>query len=231
MPLGLHLNMFTKMIEIMGTDEQQAKWLPLCKGLRMFGCYAQTEIGHGSNVAGLETTATFDEKADEFVIHTPTSTATKWWPGEMGTVADHAVVFAQLVLDGNDMGPAPFIVRIREPGTHAHCKGIESGDMGPKFGWNSKENGWLTFDQVRIPRSHLLSRYISVDREGSFSIEGDLRALYATMMGIRSLIVEQAPYTLTLAALVGIRYSIVRRQFKNTAGSREETKLLDYQTQ
>ena len=30
---------------------------------------------------GLETTATFDEKTQEFVMHTPTLTATKWWPG------------------------------------------------------------------------------------------------------------------------------------------------------
>ena len=40
-----------------------------------------TELAHGSNVAGLETTATFDEKTDEFVIHTPHVGATKWWIG------------------------------------------------------------------------------------------------------------------------------------------------------
>lgn len=41
----------------------------------------QTELAHGSNVAGLETTATFDERTDEFVIHTPSVSATKWWIG------------------------------------------------------------------------------------------------------------------------------------------------------
>jgi len=60
------------------------------------GCYAQTEIGHGSNVAGLETTATLDTKTDEFVIDMPTNTATKWWPGEMGRFANFACVFARL---------------------------------------------------------------------------------------------------------------------------------------
>jgi len=70
------------------------------------------------------------------------------------------------------------------------CKGIKCGDMGPKLGWNSKENGWLIFDNVRIPRSNLLSRFINVDREGSFSIDGDLRVLYSTMMGIRSMLIE-----------------------------------------
>ena len=35
----------------------------------------------GTYVRGLETTATFDVKTQEFVINTPTLTATKWWPG------------------------------------------------------------------------------------------------------------------------------------------------------
>lgn len=50
----------------------------------IMGCYAQTEIGHGSDVSGLETTAIYDKRTDEFVINTPSITATKWWPGEMG---------------------------------------------------------------------------------------------------------------------------------------------------
>ena len=40
-----------------------------------------TELAHGSNVAGLETTATLDERTDEFVVHTPHLGATKWGIG------------------------------------------------------------------------------------------------------------------------------------------------------
>lgn len=45
---------------------------------KVIGCYAQTELGHGSNIRALETTATFIRETDEFDIHTPSITATKW---------------------------------------------------------------------------------------------------------------------------------------------------------
>mmetsp|Transcript_5432 Transcript_5432/g.9155 ORF Transcript_5432/g.9155 Transcript_5432/m.9155 type:complete len:169 (+) Transcript_5432:465-971(+) len=161
----------------------------MANNLEIIGCYAQTEIGHGSNVASLETTATFDEKTDEFVIDTPTPTATKWWPGELGLTANHALVFARLIVeqDGekNDYGVAPFVVPIRDRNTHKHLKGVKTGDMGPKLGYASKDNGWLTMDKVRIPRDNMLSRFQKIDRDGSFSLQGDLRILYSTMLSTR----------------------------------------------
>lgn len=69
--------MFIPAIKGQGTEEQQKKWLPLAQKMKIIGCYAQTELGHGSNVQGLETTATFDPKTDEFVIHSPTLTSSK----------------------------------------------------------------------------------------------------------------------------------------------------------
>lgn len=62
-------------------DEQQAKWLPPSQRLEIIGTYAQTELGHGTFVRGLETTATYDVATQQFVIHSPTLSSTKWWPG------------------------------------------------------------------------------------------------------------------------------------------------------
>ncbi|KAI7749687.1 hypothetical protein M8C21_010081, partial [Ambrosia artemisiifolia] len=73
----LHWGMFIPAIEGQGTEEQKKKWLPLAQKMQIIGCYAQTELGHGSNVQGLETTATFDPKTDEFVVHSPTLTSSK----------------------------------------------------------------------------------------------------------------------------------------------------------
>ena len=35
----------------------------------------------GTFVRGLETTATYDKTTQEFVIHSPSLSACKWWPG------------------------------------------------------------------------------------------------------------------------------------------------------
>ena len=67
-------------------------------------------MGHGSNVAGIETTATLDKSTDEFVVHTPSLTATKYWPGDLGRFASHAIVFARLKIDDSDYGVQPFMV-------------------------------------------------------------------------------------------------------------------------
>jgi len=77
----LSLGVFLYVIDMLGSDEQKQKSLAPTRELAIIGAYAQTELGHGSNVAGIETTATFDKATDEFVLHTPTLTATKYWPG------------------------------------------------------------------------------------------------------------------------------------------------------
>ena len=68
--------MFQTIMTIMSNEEQKKYWLPLITKHKIMGCYAQTELGHGSNVAGLEATATLDTKTDEFIIHSPTITST-----------------------------------------------------------------------------------------------------------------------------------------------------------
>ena len=35
----------------------------------------------GTFIRGLETTATYDPKTQEFIVNSPTLTSMKWWPG------------------------------------------------------------------------------------------------------------------------------------------------------
>lgn len=101
----------------------------------MFSCYAQTELGHGSNVRGLETTATWHPETKEFVIHSPHLSASKWWIGTLGRTANYCVAMAQLIVNGKSLGPHPFMVPIRDLKTHEPLEGIIVGDIGPKFGY------------------------------------------------------------------------------------------------
>ena len=144
--LHLHQSMFTQSIRMLGSEEQQKEYLPLCNNLEVIGCYAQTELGHGSNVAALETTATLDMETDEFVVHTPTIKATKFWPGALGVVSNHATVFARCIAGENDHGVQPFLVPIRSMDDHRPLPGVTVGDIGQKVGYNSVDNGYLSFN-------------------------------------------------------------------------------------
>ena len=62
--------------------------------MKIIGAYVQTELAHGSNVPGLETTAVFDKETDEFVINTPTVSGVKNWAGSLGIHATHAIIMA-----------------------------------------------------------------------------------------------------------------------------------------
>ena len=114
--------------------------------MKILGCYAQTEIGHGSNVAGLETTATLDMKTNEWVIHTPSITAYKFWPGSLGIFSNHMALYAKCIVGDVDHGPKPFFVQIRDMETHMALPGIKVGDIGEKMGFSATDNGYLAFD-------------------------------------------------------------------------------------
>ena len=90
----------------------------------IIGCYAQTQLGHGSDVQNLETTATYIVESDSFVINTPSVSAAKYWPGDLGIFATHALVFAQMIVKGEKHGVQSFIVPIRDVKTLKILPGI-----------------------------------------------------------------------------------------------------------
>ncbi|KAL6861361.1 hypothetical protein ACP4OV_017061 [Aristida adscensionis] len=232
--VDLHWGMFVPAIKGQGTEEQQRKWLPLAYKFQIIGCYAQTELGHGSNVQGLETTATFDPKTDEFVIHSPTLTSSKWWPGGLGKASTHAVVYARLITEGKDYGIHGFIVQLRSLEDHSPLPGVTLGDIGGKFGsgaYNSMDNGVLRFDHVRIPRDQMLMRLSQVTRGGKY-VHSDVpkQLLYGTMVFVRQTIVADASKALSRAVCIAVRYSAVRKQFGSQDGG-PETQVLNYRTQ
>lgn len=221
LPIGVHILMFTPCIKKLGTDVQKAKWLPLAESHQINGTYAQTELGHGTFIRGLETTATYDSNSKEFVIHSPTRTSCKWWPGNMGKSSTHAIVPAQLISKGQKHGIHLFIVQLRDLGTLEPLQGITVGDIGPKnsYYFHGIDNGFLSFKHVRIPRDNMLMRYAQVAADGTYTKHAvSSKANYGTMVFVRAGIVYDSYSLLSKSTTVAIRYSAVRRQSERRPG-------------
>ncbi|KAJ2940650.1 hypothetical protein O0L34_g14757 [Tuta absoluta] len=223
-PLGLHYIMFMPAILNQGTEEQQADWLPRAWTCSIIGTYAQTELGHGTFIRGLETTATYDPDTKEFVLNSPTLTSYKWWPGAMGHTANYAVVVAQLYTKGQCHGVHSFIVQLRDEETHMPLPGRKIGDIGAKLGLNAVNNGFLGFDNVRIPRNRMLMKYAQVLEDGTYVKSRNSKLNYGAWI-----VFDMINY-LSKAVTIATRYSAVRRQCTMKEGE-PEVQILDYLTQ
>ena len=184
--------------------------------LDIIGCYGQTEIGHGSDVQGIKTTATYDKAKREFVINTPSADATKWWPGGMGRVCNYSLILARVLIpeddgDVNEYSLGMFLVQCRDLNTHKLMPGVKAGDIGNKMGYNCNDNGWMSFDNVRVPHEDMLSRFTSIDDEGCFSLNGNPKMIFIIMLRTRIMLFTGCWATLLLGSMIGVRYSIVRR--------------------
>ena len=230
---GVQWGLFGAAVLHLGTEEHHAKWLPGIMSLEVPGCFAMTEIGHGSDVASIATTATYDPETEEFVIHTPFKAAWKDYIGNAAKDGIAAVVFAQLITAGVNHGVHALYVPLRDPETKEFLPGIGGEDDGVKGGLNGIDNGRLHFDRVRVPRSNLLNRYGTVDPDGTYSspISSPGRRFF-TMLGTlvqgRVSLDGAATAAAKVALSAAIRYASERRQFNASSDMAEEV-LLDYQ--
>ncbi len=230
---GVQWGLFGAAVLHLGTRYHHETFLPAIMSLEVPGAFAMTETGHGSDVAAIGTTATYDDETGEFVIHTPFRGA---WKDYLGNAAVHgtaAVVFAQLVTKGVNHGVHAFYVPLRDPATGAFLPGIGGEDDGLKGGLNGIDNGRLHFDAVRVPRLNLLNRYGEVAEDGTYSspIQSPGRRFF-TMLGTlvqgRVSLDGASVAAAKIALTIAVTYGNQRRQF--TAGSdTDEEVLLDYQ--
>ncbi|KAJ8736601.1 hypothetical protein PYW08_007257 [Mythimna loreyi] len=229
-PFGLHYIMFMPVFMSQADEKQQEKWLHRALNCSIIGSYAQTELGHGTFIRGLETTATYDPSTQEFVLHSPTLTSYKWWPGGLGNTANYCIVIAQLYSKGECHGIHSFIVQVRDEDTHMPLPGIKVGEIGVKMGLNSVNNGFLGFENVRIPRTNMLMKHAKVLEDGTYVKSKNNKLIYGAMVFVRVVIVFDSVNYLAKAITVGARYSAVRRQSQLKEGE-PERQILDYVTQ
>jgi acyl-CoA oxidase len=232
--VGVQFGLFGGAILQLGTQRHHDAYLADVVAARTLGCFAMTEHAHGSNVAALETVATYDPATQEFVITTTREDAYKDYIGNAAEHAELAVVFAQLEVPtaegAESHGVHAFVARIRDGGRPV--PGVRIGDDGPKMGLNGVDNGRLWFDGLRVPREALLNRFADVSPEGVYSspIESQSRRFF-TMLGTLvqgRVSVGGAAITASKVALaIAVTYAGRRRQFEATDPEREQL-LLDY---
>lgn len=121
----VHSSMCLYTLENMANEEQKRQFLPLAQSFRMILTYAQTELGHGTDIRRLETEAVFDRATDSFVLNTPTMSSTKFWPGGLGKTANYILLMAQLYAPDRNhpCGLQMFLVQIRDLQTHEPLPG------------------------------------------------------------------------------------------------------------
>lgn len=230
---GVNFGLFGGSVLQLGTRSHHERYLREIAEARLPGCFAMTEIGHGSNVRDLETVATYDPDAQEFVVDSPTASATKDWIGNAAMHARMATVFAQLETGGERHGVHAFLVPLRDEDGGV-LPGVTITDCGLKEGLNGVDNGRIHFDHVRIPRENLLNRFGDVAPDGAYSsaIASESRRFF-TMLGTlvtgRMSIAAASLSASKVGLATALRYSARRRQF-GPAGE-AEVPVLDFPTQ
>lgn len=214
---GVQFGLWGMSVFLLGTEKHHKKYLPKIGTLELPGCFAMTETGHGSNVKGIETTATYQHSNRTFTIHTPNEAAQKEYIGNAALHGKMATVFAKIIVEGKDYGVGAFVVPLRDD----HGKllpGISIKDCGRKLGLNGVDNGVIRFDHVSIPADEMLDRFASVNSEGKFDspIASDNRRFFTmlgALVGGRIGIPRSGLAASRTGLTIAIRYGDGRRQF------------------
>jgi acyl-CoA oxidase len=227
---GVQFGLWGMSIQSLGTEKHYIKYLKDVGSLRLPGCFAMTETNHGSNVKGLETTATYNHYDESIIIHTPHERAQKEYIGNAAKHGKMATVFAKLIIDGNDYGINAFIVPLRDANGKV-LNGITIGDCGLKMGLNGVDNGTISFDKVVIPKENMLDRFASINEKGEFEspVPSDNRRFFTmlgTLVGGRIGIPRSALAAAKSGLTIAIIYGDQRRQFGPKGGS--EVPILNY---
>ncbi|KAL0865404.1 hypothetical protein Bca101_044522 [Brassica carinata] len=229
--LGVHFLLWGNAVKFFGTKRHHEKWLKNTEDYLVKGCFAMTELGHGSNVRGIETVTTYDTRTEEFVINTPCESAQKYWIGEAAIHATHAIVISQLEINGTNQGIHVFVAQVRDQDGNI-CPNIRIADCGHKIGVNGVDIGRIWFDNFRIPRENLLNSVADVSSDGQYvstikNPDQRFGAFLAPLTCGRVTIAATAIYSAKIGLAVAIRYSLSRRAFSDVANG-PEVLLLDY---
>ncbi len=229
---GVQFGLFGMSVYFLGTEKHHKKYLQQIGTLDLPGCFAMTETGHGSNVKGIETTATYEHATKTLIVNTPNELAKKEYIGNAAVHGQMATTFVKLIVDGKDYGVSAVLVPIRDKNGKT-LPGITIEDCGRKMGLNGVDNGKIHYNKVVVPVENLLDRFASINGEGKFEspIASDNRRFFTmlgTLVGGRIGIPRSGLSASKSGLTIAIRYGDQRKQFGPEGAS--EIPILNYRT-
>jgi glutaryl-CoA dehydrogenase len=137
---GVHVGLAMQSINMLGSEEQRARYLPAMARMEKIGAFALTEPEHGSDAVILETTCR--REGDEWVID-----GRKRWPGN-AVWCDYIVVYARDVADKQIKA---FVVEKNNPG-------YKATKIQQKFSLRIVQNADITLTNCRVSEDARLQR-------------------------------------------------------------------------
>ncbi|CAA6664421.1 unnamed protein product [Spirodela intermedia] len=232
--MGVQYSLWGGSVINLGTQKHRDRFLDGIDNLDYPGCFAMTELHHGSNVQGLQTTATFDPAADEFVIDTPNDGAIKWWIGNAALHGKFATVFARLLLPSS---PTWASTPSSSPsGTWRHTGPPRGGNPRLRPQGGAQRRGQRSSQVLRRedpPRQPAQPLRRRLQRRQVLQLPPHrwqaLRRYPGGACGGRVGLAYSSVNVLKLGATIAVRYSLLRQQFGPP--NQPEVCILDYQSQ
>jgi len=159
-------------IHAYGSDEQKERWLPALGQGEAVGCFGLTEPDHGSDPAGMETTAR--KEGDAYVLD-----GSKTWITN-APIADVAVVWARDEsgagsVDGED-GAGADEAPVRGFLVETDRDGVTTNEIGDKLSLRASITGEISLQGARVPEENVLP--------GVSGMKGPLSCLTQARYGI-----------------------------------------------
>ncbi|MCH2095226.1 MAG: isovaleryl-CoA dehydrogenase [Rhodobacteraceae bacterium] len=138
---GAHSNLCVNQINLNGTADQKARYLPDLISGQSVGALAMSEPGAGSDVVSMKLNA--DKRNDRFVLN-----GNKYWITNGGE-ANTLVVYAKTDPEAGSKGITAFLIEKSMPG-------FSQSDHFDKLGMRGSNTVELVFDDVEVPFENIL---------------------------------------------------------------------------
>jgi citronellyl-CoA dehydrogenase len=139
MAIGVQTDMATPALAERGSDELRREFLAPAVAGEMVACLGVSEVGSGSDVASVKTTARKD--GDDYIIN-----GGKMWTTN-GTQADFCVVLANTSEGSAHRNKSLIVVPMK-------TRGVGVAKKIRKIGMNASDTAQLYFDDVRVPQRY-----------------------------------------------------------------------------